>query len=143
VTTLEDVVDPADGELSLREAVTIANTLVRPDVITFAEAIRGGTILLEGDSPLFGGDSIVITDELVIDGDPDDGGAGGIIIDGQGDWLAEEGVGPFRVEGVEARFDLVRGEDQTLQLQVGQRGQVRRGGAGEGEAFERIDRSQR
>jgi len=110
VTTLEDVVDPADGELSLREAVTIANTLVRPDVITFAEAIRGGTILLEGDSPLFGGDSIVITDELVIDGDPDDGGAGGIIIDGQGDWLAEEGVGPFRVEGVEARF-----EDLTIQ----------------------------
>ena len=70
VTTLADVVDVTDGLLSLREAIGEANARAEGDTITFAGALRGGTIVLTADLP-------TITDDLVIDGDPLDRGAGG------------------------------------------------------------------
>ena len=76
VTTLADVVDATDGVLSLREAVDLANTSPGLDRITFAESLRGGVIRLVGEG-------LTITDDLVIDGDPLDAGAGGIVISGQ------------------------------------------------------------
>lgn len=77
VTTLDDVIDSSDGVLSLREAVTEANAMAGQDTITFAANIRGGTIMLAADLP-------TIVDDLVIDGDPADGGPGGITILGAG-----------------------------------------------------------
>jgi hypothetical protein len=79
VTTLRDVVDANDGVLSLREAIGLANDSRGLDTITFADNLRGGTIVLARDQPL------VITDNLVIDGDRLDGGAGGIVVSAQ-DW---------------------------------------------------------
>ncbi len=61
--------------MSLREAIERPIAAPAPTTITFADTIRGGTIALTADLP-------TITDDLVIDGDPLDGGAGGIVIDG-------------------------------------------------------------
>lgn len=77
VTTLADVVDATDGLVSLREAVELANSTAGADTITFADALRGGTIAIAG-----GG--FAITDDLVIDGDPLDGGFAGITLTGDG-----------------------------------------------------------
>ena len=41
VTTTADLVDPNDGELSLREAVARANATTTPDTIVFAALWRG------------------------------------------------------------------------------------------------------
>ncbi len=75
VTTLADIIDPEDGLLSLREAIGAANARAGHDTITFADAIRGGTIGLRLGV-------LAVTDDLTIDGDPLDGGPGGIRIDG-------------------------------------------------------------
>jgi hypothetical protein len=50
VSTLADTVDDdfGPGQLSLREAVQIANARLQPDVITFAPEISGGVITLAG-----------------------------------------------------------------------------------------------
>lgn len=77
VTTLADVVDPSDGVLSLREAVTQANANPGLDTITFAEGLRGGKLTISGSG-------MTITDDLMIDGDPDNCGFGGIVIAGDG-----------------------------------------------------------
>jgi CSLREA domain-containing protein len=61
VTTLADVVDVTDGQLSLREAVGAANDQVGSDTITFADSIRGGSVVLSLGQ-------LVITDSLTIDG---------------------------------------------------------------------------
>ena len=45
VTTLDDEVDPSDGEISLREAISYAETGA---TITFDETLKGGTITLAG-----------------------------------------------------------------------------------------------
>ena len=45
VTTLDDTI-VADGKVSLREAIDFANSQAGADTITFADAIRGGTITL-------------------------------------------------------------------------------------------------
>ncbi|MBQ6829249.1 MAG: fibronectin type III domain-containing protein, partial [Thermoguttaceae bacterium] len=45
VTTLADEVDPSDGEISLREAISYAETGA---TITFDETLKGGTITLAG-----------------------------------------------------------------------------------------------
>ena len=77
VTTLDDVADPpfngdgtcpaagtvgdlpgADGEVSLREALIVANNTLGPQGIAFAAALIGGTILLDFD-------------DADVDGDPD------------------------------------------------------------------------
>ena len=75
VTTLADVVDATDGVLSLREAIGEANARAGADTITFAEAHPRRHDRAAADLP-------TITDDLVIDGDPLDRGAGGIVIDG-------------------------------------------------------------
>lgn len=62
VTTLDDVVDPHDGVLSLREAINKANASATPDRITFAPKLAGGVIALTSSLP-------AITQPLIIDGD--------------------------------------------------------------------------
>jgi CSLREA domain-containing protein len=69
VTTAEDAV-ANDGELSLREAVEAANARAGADTIGFADGLRGGTLVLEQGT-------LAVTDDLTIDGDPDDGGRTG------------------------------------------------------------------
>ncbi|MEM7746322.1 MAG: LamG-like jellyroll fold domain-containing protein, partial [Pseudomonadota bacterium] len=69
VTIADDIIDPLDGETSLREALDIANSEAdalgdgMPDVITFAEDLQGGTISLASF------DTLEITDDLTIRGD--------------------------------------------------------------------------
>ena len=53
--------DVTDGQLSLREAVGAANDQVGSDTITFADSIRGGSVVLSLGQ-------LVITDSLTIDG---------------------------------------------------------------------------
>ncbi len=75
VTTADDVVDAADGVLSLREAVEQANAAPGADAIGFAADLAGATLVLEQAN---GG--LAVTDDLTIDGDPNDGGPGGVTI---------------------------------------------------------------
>ena len=49
VTTASDVVDPNDGLVSLREAVSLAGTSGNSSRITFDASLRGATITLSGD----------------------------------------------------------------------------------------------
>src|SRR5689334_9791083 len=44
VTTADDVVDPGDGKLSLREAVAKANATSALDAINFASSLEGQTL---------------------------------------------------------------------------------------------------
>ncbi len=48
VTTLDDVVSATDGELSLREAIALANGASEPITITFDPTLAGGTVTLTG-----------------------------------------------------------------------------------------------
>lgn len=81
VTTLADIVDADDGLLSLREAVDLANRSPGADTVTFAEALRGGILTLTQGQ-------LVVTDLLVVDGDPRDGGFDGITITTERDYPA-------------------------------------------------------
>lgn len=65
VTTQVDVVNPSDGQLSLREAVAQANTNAGADVIRFTAAVVGKQLVLTGGE-------LVITDSVTING----GGSG-------------------------------------------------------------------
>ena len=73
VSTLDDIVDPNDGVISLREAIAIANTNGQPDVIAFDESLfaaGAGTVTLDlGELAIT--DSVTISgpgaDQLVID----------------------------------------------------------------------------
>ncbi|MCB1510711.1 MAG: cadherin repeat domain-containing protein [Hyphomicrobiaceae bacterium] len=75
VTTLADVVDANDGLLSLREAIAAANADAGSDGITFAAGLSGGTIRLALGT-------LLISDELTIDGDINNDGAPDITITG-------------------------------------------------------------
>ena len=66
VTTPFDVVDPGDGQVSLREALTLANSSSGPDTIRFSAAVVGQTLVLTGGE-------LSITNDLIIDGN--NGGA--------------------------------------------------------------------
>jgi len=71
----EDDGDRSASDLSLREAVALANATPGTDRITFDPALAGGTLrLTQGE--------IAITDSLVIDGDLDDDAAPDIRITG-------------------------------------------------------------
>ena len=106
VTTLADTVNASDGLLSLREAIDLANSAPGADAITFAEAIRGGTIELTRDLPM-------IRDDLLIDGDPGDGGPDGIVLDG-GLKFDTVNPSPDPVSGTETLFRTV-GADLSLE----------------------------
>jgi hypothetical protein len=107
VTTLRDVVDANDGVLSLREAIGLANDSRGLDTITFADNLRGGTIVLARDQPL------VITDHLVIDGDRLDGGAGGMVVSTRG-WSPAGYVAPVEIRGGSRQITATF-EDLTIQ----------------------------
>ena len=62
VTTTADLVDPNDGELSLREAVAQANATTTPDMIVFGGAVEGQTLTLSGGE-------LVLRQDVRIDGD--------------------------------------------------------------------------
>ena len=66
VTTQFDVVAPGDGQLSLREALTLANGSSGPDTIRFSATVVGQTLVLTGGE-------LTITDDVTIDGN--NGGA--------------------------------------------------------------------
>ena len=68
VTTAADVVDAADGVLSLREAVAAANATAAADTIRFAEALEGRTLTLTQGQ-------LSLAADVTIDGDRDDDGA--------------------------------------------------------------------
>ncbi|MFZ1425436.1 MAG: CSLREA domain-containing protein [Geminicoccaceae bacterium] len=76
VTTTADVVDPADGKLSLREAVDGANGTPASDAIGFAPALAGQKLVLTGGQ-------LTVSQDLRINGHGDDGVAP-ITIDGGG-----------------------------------------------------------
>jgi Ca2+-binding RTX toxin-like protein len=67
VTTVADVVDAGDGELSLREAVQQANATAAEDTILFANALEGRVLTLTQGQLTLSGDT-------VIDGDANDDG---------------------------------------------------------------------
>ena len=60
VTTQADVVDPGDGQLSLREAIEQANGS-GSDTIRFSAAVVGKTLVLTGGE-------LSIADDVTIDG---------------------------------------------------------------------------
>src|SRR5690242_18309378 len=62
VTTQADVVDPSDGQLSLREAVAQANATAGADYIKFVVTLEGQTLVLTGGE-------LPVTQDLTIDGD--------------------------------------------------------------------------
>jgi CSLREA domain-containing protein len=68
VTTAADTVNPSDGQLSLREAVDLANATTTADTIEFAPAIEGQTLVLTGGE-------LVLTRDVTIHG-------GGVTLDG-------------------------------------------------------------
>ena len=77
VTTALDVIAD-DGQLSLREALALANASTGvADEITFASALSGQTITLTGGE-------LSVTDAVTINGDINDDGAGDITIDADG-----------------------------------------------------------
>ena len=74
VTTAADIVNPGDGKLSLREAVASANGTAALDAIGFAPSLEGQTLVLTGGQ-------LTVSQDLIIDGNGDDGGAA-VTIDG-------------------------------------------------------------
>ena len=75
VTTAEDVVDAGDGELSLREAVALANANADDDAIVFDVSLAGQTIILNNGE-------LTLTTDITIDGDVDGDNKADIIISG-------------------------------------------------------------
>ena len=74
VTTQVDVVDPSDGQLSLREAVVQANSTSATDTIRFLTALEGTTLVLTGGE-------LTITQNVTVDGDGNHDGIK-VMIDG-------------------------------------------------------------
>mgnify|MGYP002633242718 FL=1 len=62
VDTASDGSDPADGLISLREAIALANGDADADTITFSATLAGSTITLAGNG-------LTLIDDVIIDGD--------------------------------------------------------------------------
>jgi len=76
VTTLDDTIDPNDGQLSLREALALANgNNSAHDTITFAANLSGGTLSLTN------GELEITTGGITINGDINGDGQADITID--------------------------------------------------------------
>src|SRR5262245_40186679 len=79
VTTLDDTIDPNDGQLSLREALALANgNNSTHDTITFAADLSGGTLFLTN------GQLAITTDGITINGDINGDGQADITVDAGG-----------------------------------------------------------
>ena len=102
VTTANDVI-AADGRLSLREAIEVANGREGADRIGFAEALNGETIALTQGQ-------LVVTDDLVVDGDPANGGAGSLRLEAVNETDDRSGIGVM----ISAHAVSLRIEDLTL-----------------------------
>ena len=74
VNTAADVVDSNLNQLSLREAVNLANATAAADTIVFANALEGQTLVLNQGQ-------LVLTQDLTIDGDLNNDGTA-VTIDG-------------------------------------------------------------
>ena len=111
VNTLEDESDGeyGPGDLSLREAVALANADPGADTIRFAEALAGGTLRLALGE-------IAITGELTLSGDTDGDGAPDITItaDAAGDDL----LTPEGLTDMEASLGAFRLGDNTRIFRV-------------------------
>jgi hypothetical protein len=90
VTTDRDLVDPTDGALSLREAVTQANADAAADEIAFAATVQFGAIFLTGGE-------LLVTSDLAVDGGP-----GGVRLN------AGEGSRVLHVDGAGADVAIQR-----------------------------------
>ena len=75
VTTAADIVNAADGVLSLREAVSQANITVAADTIVFSGAVESQTLVLTGGP-------ISINNDTTIDGDQNNDGIQAIVSGG-------------------------------------------------------------
>jgi parallel beta-helix repeat protein len=106
VTSKLDVVDPADGKLSLREAITAANGHAGADVIVVPAGVYKIALAGAGESGNATGD-FDITDAVTIAG----AGAGATIVDAQQkDRVFEvSGSGPVVIAGLTIRNGLVTG----------------------------------
>src|SRR5262245_36524114 len=72
VTTLDDTIDPNDGQLSLREALALANgNNSAHDTITFAANLSGGTLHLTNGELEITTDGVTINGDINGDGHPD------------------------------------------------------------------------
>ena len=108
VSTTEDEEDGdfSDGDLSLREAIALANEREGTDVITFDESLSGGTIALTETQTDPRGQGTINRDLLITDSLAIDGFGREITIDG-----VNGGGGIFRVAGDDFNFTL---EDLTI-----------------------------
>ena len=108
VSTTEDEEDNnfSSGNLSLREAIAIANEREGTDVITFDESLSGGTIALTETQTDPRGQGTINRDLLVTDSLAISGFGTDITIDG-----VNGGGGIFRVAGDDFNFTL---EDLTI-----------------------------
>ena len=67
VSTTTDIVNPNDGVLSLREAVTLANATSVADTIVFASGLEGQNLILTAGE-------LVLSQDVTIDGDSNNDG---------------------------------------------------------------------
>ena len=93
VTTAEDVVDAFDLETSLREAIAAVNDGVLTGTITFDASVFNGEP--EDIIRLTSGETLVITDDVAIDGDIDGDGTADIIVSGDGNGDDATTTDPF------------------------------------------------